>query len=331
MTQYLVVGPSWVGDMVMAQSLFTVLKRREPHCRISVLAPAWTEPVLARIPEVDHSLSMPIGHGRMNLGTRWRLGRELRDRYDHAIVLPGSFKSAMVPLFAGIKKRTGFIGEQRYGLLNDRRKLDKARMPYHLQRVVSLGEPVKANPTPLEDIPWPQIETDKDNQRKNADAYGLMLNQPTVALCPGAEFGPAKQWPASYFAEVAKNRLNAGWQVMIMGSDKDRNVADTINKEAPGSINLAGKTDLGDAIDLMAIASHVVTNDSGLMHIAAALDCAVIAIYGSSTDAYTPPLSKKAQRLYLDLECRPCFKRTCPLGHLDCLKKLPASRVIELF
>jgi len=331
MSRILVVGPSWVGDMVMAQSLFKLLKQKDHGCSISVLAPAWTEPVVARMPQVAASISMPVGHGKLNLGERWQLGRELKGRFDQAIVLPGSLKSALIPFFAGIKQRSGFTGEQRYGLLNDRRTLDKSRMPYHLQRVASLAESPAAAPLSLENIPWPRLNIDADNQGKVATAFGIAEGEPVLALCPGAEFGPAKQWPARHFSEVARDRLEHGWKVMIMGSEKDQGIARVISAAAPGCIDLTGRTTLGDAIDLMALASHVVTNDSGLMHIAAALDCEVIALYGSSTDAYTPPLSDNAHRLYLDLECRPCFQRICPLGHLDCLNKLPVSRVTELF
>ena len=330
MNRILVVGPSWVGDMVMAQSLFKVLKQRSSGCHITVLAPAWSEPLLARMAEVDSSVDMPVGHGQLGLLKRWRLGRTLRGKFEQAIVLPGSFKSALIPLFAGIKRRTGFVGEQRYGLLNDFRKLDKGQLPYNVQRFVSLGLESGASAYSLDQIAPPALEVDLDQRQHVLQQFGLDHSKPIIVLCPGAEFGPAKQWPAIYYAEVAQHQHDAGKSILIMGSNKDRPVAANITDRAPGCVDLTGNTTLGEAIDLMSLAAHVVTNDSGLMHIAAAVGCHVIAIYGSSSDDFTPPLTQKADKLHLDLPCRPCFQRRCPLGHLNCLNKLEPSQVINI-
>ena len=330
MNRILVVGPSWVGDMVMAQSLFKVLKKRPSGCLITVLAPAWSEPLLERMPEVESSVVMPVGHGQLGLAQRWRLGRSLSNKFDQAIVLPGSFKSALVPMIARIKCRTGFLGEQRYGLLNDIRKLDKVRLPYNVQRFVSLGLDSGASVHSLDQLMRPALKVDPDQRQHVSNRFGLDLNKSLVALCPGAEFGPAKQWPASHFAEVAQHQMGAGRSIFVMGSERDRAVAAKITELAPGIIDLTGKTTLGEAIDLMSLASYVVTNDSGLMHIAAAVGSHVIAIYGASSDDFTPPLTDKADKLHLDLPCRPCFQRTCPLEHLNCLNKLEPSRVIEI-
>ena len=330
MNRILVVGPSWVGDMVMAQSLFKVLKKSASGCHITVLAPAWSEPLLARMSEVDSSLVMPIGHGQLGLSKRWRLGRTLRGRFDQAIVLPGSFKSALIPMFAGIKRRTGFVGEQRYGLLNDLRKLDKDRLPYNVQRFVSLGLESGASVHSLDQILPPALKVDTDRCQDVLQQFGLDHGKPIVVLCPGAEFGPAKQWPAAYYAEVAQHQLDSGRSIVIMGSDKDRSVAANITDKVHGCVDLSGRTTLGEAIDLMSLAAHVVTNDSGLMHIGAAVGCHVIAIYGSSSDDFTPPLTQNADKLHLDLPCRPCFQRTCPLGHTNCLNNLMPAQVIEV-
>lgn len=314
----------------MAQSLFKVLIQQRPECRITVLAPSWSEPVLARMPEVTSSIAMPVGHGRLEIAQRWRLSRTLKSQFDQAIVLPGSFKSALIPWFARIKQRTGFIGEQRYGLLNDYRKLDQGALPFSVQRFVALGHESGQPPIPLDRIPWPVLEIESDRRQQICNQFGLNDQTPIIALCPGAEYGPAKQWPPDYFAEVARYQLGLNRQVVILGSEKDQAAANLICRIANGCIDLTGKTSLGDAIDLMSAASHVVTNDSGLMHVAAAVGCHVVAIYGSSSDAFTPPLTNTADRLYLDLPCRPCFQRHCPLGHLDCLHKLEAAQVIEV-
>lgn len=313
--------------MVMAQSLFMLLKQQQPDCRISVLAPAWSEPVTARMPEVFESIAMPVGHGRLGLGARWHLARSLRGQFDRAIILPGSFKSALLPWLARIPIRTGYTGEQRYGLLTDRRVLHKDRMPYHLQRVAALASPRQNPVEPLESIPWPRLRIDPDSRRKTAEGFGLDPDLPLLALCPGAEFGPAKQWPAEYFGGVAAAQIKSGMVVVVFGSAKDSPAATLISELAPGVVDLTGKTSLGEAIDLMSLAKGVVTNDSGLMHIAAAVGSPLLALYGSSSDVYTPPLHQSARRLARQMACRPCFQRTCPLGHTDCLKGISVESV----
>mgnify|MGYP001765069677 FL=1 len=321
----LVVGPSWVGDMVMAQSLFRALKHDRPEVQIDVLAPGWSLPLLARMPEVRAGVEMPLKHGELGLGRRWRLGRSLRGQYDQAIVLPGSLKSALVPFFAGIRQRTAFLGEQRYGLINDIRALDKDVLPMTVQRFVALGQAATDAQPPR--ILEPHLQVDTDNQQHLLQALGLSLDKPAVALMPGAEFGPAKQWPLAHFAALARDLLVQGRQVWIFGSQKDAAAGEAIAQQAQGVVNLCGRTQLADAVDLIALCSAAVSNDSGLMHIAAALDVPTIALYGSSSPAHTPPLSAKARIVYLDLDCSPCFRRVCPLGHTRCLHEITPEQV----
>ena len=325
----LIVAPSWVGDMVMAQSLFKVLKAQNPDCAIDVLAPGWTLALLERMPEVRDGIEMSPGHGQLQLMARRRLGISLRGSgYQQAILLPNSFKSALVPYWARIPKRTGFVGEMRQWLLTDARKLDRQRLPQTVQRFVSLGLPDGAQPG--EGVPQPALLTDNDNGHAALQRLGLETGQrPVLALCPGAEFGPAKKWPEAYYAEVARSWLEKGWQVWLFGSANDAAVCERINVLAGGACeNLAGQTRLEDAIDLLGMASFVVSNDSGLMHVAAALQRPMVAIYGSSDPGFTPPLAETARIERLGLDCSPCFKRECPLGHLDCLNKLLPERVI---
>ena len=324
----LVIGPSWVGDMVMAQSLFRRLKSEQPDLYLGVLAPAWSEALLSRMPEVDESIVMPVGHGALQLGRRWKLARTIaKKEFDQAIVLPGSLKSALVPFFAGIPRRTGFVGEQRYGLLNDIRRLDKQALPLNVQRFLVLGSETHALP---ENIPVPKLEADPQAQAQVREKFSLQSGRRLLALCPGAEFGPAKQWPASHYAEVARNRLDLGWQVVLLGSAADREVCAEINAACGGRCSdLAGKTSLTEVIDVISLADFVVSNDSGLMHIAAALSCPLVAIYGSSSPDFTPPLSANCEIVKLQLDCQPCFKRECPLGHLDCLRQLEPRQVLE--
>ena len=327
--RYLLVGPSWVGDMVMAQSLFKRLKADTPDSYLAVLAPAWTDALLARMPEVDEAIAMPLGHGQIQLGARWRLARQLKQkRFDQAIVLPGSFKSALVPMFAGIPRRTGFIGEQRYGLLNDYRKLDKARLPLNVERFLVLGSATHQLP---DAIPKPALLADAHAQADARVRFSIEAKRPLLALCPGAEFGPAKQWPARHYASVAAAKIQQGWQVALLGSAADWPICKEINDACDGAcLNLADKTSLTQAMDVISLADFVVSNDSGLMHIAAAFERPLLAIYGSSSPDFTPPLSDNCKKVKLQLDCQPCFKRECPLRHLNCLQDLLPARVLAL-
>lgn len=325
----LIVGPAWVGDMVMAQTLFKLLRAQDPAVAIDVLAPAWSLPLLERMPEIRRAIAIPLGHGKLELGVRRRLGHQLRaQRYDQAILLPNSFKSALVPWFARIPVRTGWRGEFRYGLLNDLRILDKARYPLMVQRFAALALPADAAaPTVL---PHPALAIDANARAALQRQYGIDAGRPLLALCPGAEFGPSKRWPETHYAEVARAVAGRGWQVALFGSGNDRAVADRIAALAPAAaiINLAGATRLEEAIDLMSGATAVVSNDSGLMHIAAALQRPLVAVYGSTSPAFTPPLAEVVSIEQIEVDCGPCFQRECPLGHLKCLQQLAPARII---
>jgi len=326
----LIVGPAWVGDMVMAQSLFKLLKQQDPESVIDVLAPDWTHPLLERMPEVRRALPHPFDHGELGLLKRWRLGKQLRgENYDRAIVLPNSLKSAIVPFTAKAKRRTGFRGEMRFGLLNDIRPLDKKALYKTVERFLFLGlEPASDR---VEDIPQPRLQSDPQKAQQIIQKLGFVWTEkPVLGICPGAEYGPAKRWPPEYFVEVAKYCLERDYQVWLFGSNKDREITDGIERGLEGNcVNLAGKTSLTEAIDLMSACETVLTNDSGSMHVAAAVDVNVVAIFGSSDPEHTPPLSGKATVQYLGLECSPCFKRECPLGHTNCLRNISPENVIQ--
>ncbi len=327
-SRLLVVGPAWVGDMVMAQSLLMAVRERYPEIAIDVLAPAWSRPLLRRMPEVRDAIDMPLGHGQLDLRVRRRLGLSLRGRgYDWAIVLPNSFKSALTPFWARIPRCTGYVGEWRWGLLNDARRLDKTKLPMTVQRFVALGLAPKAELPPS--VSPPRLRGDEASLERTLAQLGLRRpDSRLLVLCPGAEFGPAKRWPEDHYAQVARTLAAAGWMVWILGSEKDAPVAEAVVKQAGTGVNLAGKTSLEQAIDLLSLADTVVSNDSGLMHVAAALDRPLIAIYGSSDPGFTPPLNAQARIVRLGLSCSPCFERECPLGHLDCLRKLEPERVL---
>ncbi|KTB76018.1 lipopolysaccharide heptosyltransferase II [Pseudomonas syringae] len=328
----LIVGPSWVGDMVMAQTLFQCLKQRHPECDIDVLAPEWSRPILERMPEVRAALSFPLGHGALELATRRRIGKSLAGQYDQAILLPNSLKSALVPFFAGVPKRTGWRGEFRYGLLNDVRSLDKQRYPLMIERFMALAFDKGAElPRPY---PTPSLRIDPVTRDAALSKFGLTLDRPVLALCPGAEFGESKRWPAEHYAQVAEASIREGWQVWLFGSKKDHPVGESIRQELiPGlreeSVNLSGETSLAEAIDLLSCADAVVSNDSGLMHVAAALNRPLVAVYGSTSPGFTPPLADAVEVVRLGLECSPCFDRTCRFGHYNCMRLLEPDAVIQ--
>jgi len=319
----LIVGPAWVGDMVMMQSLCKVLRQRDPECHIDVVAPAWTGPLLARIPEVRRGISLDVDHGHLALHKRWGLGRSLRgEAYDRAIVLSRSLKSAIVPFAARARVRTGFRGEMRFGLLNDIRPLNKQALPRTVDRFVALGlDPGESLPAAL---PEPALRADRDNAVAVLARLGRERSQtPILALCPGAEYGPAKRWPPAHFAAVARSMREQGWEVWIFGSERDAGIAAEIQRDSGNAcLDLSGKTSLVDALDLLSLADAAVSNDSGLMHVAAAAGTRVIAVFGSSDPAHTPPLSTRAEIVRLGLDCSPCMKRVCPLGHTRCLVDL---------
>jgi heptosyltransferase II len=335
MNKILVMGPAWVGDMVLAQSLFKTLKANSPDCIIDVAAPAWTLPLLERMPEVSGKIALPFKHGELAFWQRIAFGKALKNKgYTQSIILTNSLKSAILPFAAGIPTRTSFLGEMRFCLVNDIRPLDKTKLKKTVERFVTLG--LNKNEALPNSIPNPALNSSPEATWILASRLGVLNNQTKIlGLCPGAEYGEAKRWPAEYYAEVANHVIQNGWQVLLFGSDKDIPVTTQINALTQNKcVDLGGKTKLGEAIDLMSLCDTIVSNDSGLMHVAAALNKdnehkKLIAIFGSSDPFHTPPMNASAVIEYLGLECSPCFKRTCPLTHLNCLKQITSSKIIQ--
>jgi heptosyltransferase-2 len=329
LNKILVVGPAWVGDMVIAQSLFKLLKQRQTDVIIDVLAPDWSLPLVERMPQVNQAWIAPFKHGELKISARFALSRQLTaQHYQQAIVLPHSFKSALVPWFARIPRRTGWRGELRWGLLNDIRHKPEA-LPLLVQRFAALGlEQYESIPNTL---PSPSLCVSSMNIPPVLHRLSLKASSsPILALCPGAEYGPAKRWPAEHYAAVAQHYVQQGWEVWLFGSERDKAITAHIQELSQGAcVDLAGKTTLGEAVDLLSLATAVVCNDSGLMHIAAALQKPLVAIYGSSSPNFTPPLTTRAKIVSLQLPCSPCFQRTCPLGHKGCLQDLSPPLVLE--
>ena len=313
----LVVAPAWVGDMVMAHALVPGLVRR--GAVVEFLAPPATGDLARRMPGVSAVHDLKVDHGELGLGERMRVARRLRGRgFDRAIVLPNSFKSALVPFLAGIPRRTGFTGEARAGFVNDRRKLRVRDLPRQVDRFAALAD--------VEPVP-PRLCADPANRAALLGRFGLGARGDLVALCPGAEYGSSKRWPRERFAELAKRLATAGAAVCVLGSVRDAELEAAVAGGSP-TLDLTGKTGLLDAVDILSASCVAVTNDSGLMHVAAALGVPLVAIYGSTTPAFTPPLSDRAVAIGQDLPCRPCFKRECPLGHRACLNNTTVERVL---
>lgn len=340
-TKILVIGPAWVGDMVMVQSLFIALKRQDPNNIIDVVAPAWSAPVLARMPEIRNVVEVNLQHGKFQFMERYRVGKSLQGEYDRAIILPRTFKSALIPYFAKIPIRTAYRGEMRYGLVNDMRKLDTAVTYKAVEKYLYLAP--EASPEASHDasqitqalnakpeIHNPKLSVDNDKRHQSALRLGIDESARSIAFMPGAEFGPSKQWPGKYFGELATRFTQQGYKVYVFGSPKDNVIGEEIAQTSNGdAINLCGQTNLEEAVDLLSLVKVAITNDSGLMHIAAAVGIPVVTIYGSITPKYTPPLTDKKEIQYLDLECSPCWKKQCPFGHYNCLNNIEVESVYQ--
>lgn len=328
MQKILIVAPAWVGDAVMSLALIHHLKQRNPMVEISVLVVPWCQAVFNLCQDVTRVIPLNIPHGVFGMKIRWQCAQALKPyQFDVAYVLPNSWKSALIPFLAGIPKRVGFVGEMRWGLLTHCHK-KATHLPLLVDKYQSLaGEEGKFLRPRL------RIDLRKFDKKALLARQDATLIKPVIAFCPGAEYGPAKRWPSSYYANIAQHYVNLGWQVWLFGSPKDVVVADEIKEEATGDIiSWVGQTSLEEAIYLLSFARMVVTNDSGLMHVGAALDLPTVALFGSSSPTYTPPLSDRAAIMYLKVECSPCFKRECSLtgdNHLKCLTGITPGRVIK--
>lgn len=328
----LVMAPSWVGDAILSEPFVATLRATGVEHPIDVVAPPWCGPVYKRMRGIGRIFDAPAAHGQLALRERRTLGLALRaERYTHAYVLPNTWKSALVPWFARIPQRIGYSGEARYGLLTQARKLDRHAMPQLVTRYAALAAP---RGTPVGEPQPPVLVPDRANLDAALHALGLSRERPVAILCPGAEFGPAKRWPTQHFAALAQRLANDGHAIWILGSPNDAPVAsalvETLGSAASAVVDVTGRTDLGTAIDLMSVASVVVSNDSGLMHAAAAVRAPLVALFGSSSPVYTPPLSATARIARIEIACSPCFKRECPLGHFRCMRELSPELVYNL-
>ena len=324
------IGPAWVGDMVMAQALYKALSAHSNSADIHVVAPAWSRPLLKRMPEITQVHALDISHGELGLKKRFQLARRLRsESFARAMILPRSYKSALIPVFAGIPERIGELGESRYGLINHILESNKNKQIPTVCNYLKYAH-VNADIAQVKSDYAPTLLVDTENQTKLLEQYQISLSQPLVACMVGAEYGPSKQWPVEHFADLINMLQDQGLSICILGSQKDADTGLAIEKLCRHEvINLCGKTSLLDVIDVLASCSVAVSNDSGLMHIAAAVDVPVISMYGATTPSYTPPLHKKAKAFYVKLECSPCWQRTCKYQHYRCLRDIVPQDVFN--
>ena len=329
----LIISPNWIGDAIMAQPLLQLLKQREPATVIDILAPAWVAPVWEAVPEVSRVYATSFRHGKLQLKERWRMARVLKaSSYDRAYVLPNTLKFALIPWMAKIPERIGYLGEKRYGLLNVIHRDDKHSPRPMIPFYAALANPPAKDAPGREDCPTPHMSVAREEAVGILEKLDIDATRRIVAFAPGAEFGPAKRWPVHSFIALAE-RILAEFghiQILLLVSPNDRFVCDPIASAVPAVVNLAGKTTLKEAIALISQIDALVTNDSGLMHVASAFGRPVIAMYGSTDYHHTPPFSKYSEIVSLDLECAPCQKRECPLGHHHCMELLKPETVYSV-
>ncbi|ASK78053.1 lipopolysaccharide heptosyltransferase II [Paraphotobacterium marinum] len=328
MKSILIIAPAWLGDLVMSHALLKKLKR-EQTVQLDLAVPNWLVPVAKRIPEIRNIISIPFKHKELKVYKRYLFSKSLRTyHYDQVIVIPKTFKSALLAYWSHVPLRTGWVGEQRYFLLNDLRKNMK-KVHLNVNRYLQLGE--KKNSALLNDpIPekyYPKLMVNKKNLNHLVKKFNIPLETDVIAICPGASGGEAKKWPKKYFSELIKDLIKKDFKILILGAPSDQarcdEIYNSINESQKDSvINLCGSTSLEDLIDILSLCKTAVSNDSGNLFVAAAVGINVVAIYGPTTPDYTPPLTKKAKILHTDISCRPCHEKVCPLKHHKCMEEL---------
>ena len=333
MHRILVIAPNWIGDAVMSQPLLAAIKVSYPHAVIDVLATPWVAPVYRACTEVSELIEADLRHGQLQWGLRRALAAQIKKRdYANCYVLPNSLKSALIPWLANIPVRIGYQGELRRFLLTETKanspKMQRIPMVEHY---ANLFAPSRNSAAAIRVPQLTPTASVLEAARTRLQAAGIQTDTLAV-LCPGAEYGPSKRWPAAHFAALAQSILNAKptASVVLLGSPSDRVIGDAIVSGAASQgrmFNWCGATSLDEAIAIISLCSKVVSNDSGLMHIAAALHVPQVAVFGSSDPNHTPPNSVKATMISLHLPCSPCHQRECPLGHLNCLNQISPERV----
>ena len=315
----LIIAPAWIGDLVMSAVLIKALKNNQNNS-IDILVNSNLLSLANQIPGIRKVISSETTHGRLSLIYRIKKGLSLRsEQYDECFILTNSYKSAIIPLIARIKKRISYLGELRYGLINIIKKPINRNFGM-VNRYLNLIDQKQTDTA----YPVFNIKTNKELIFNKFQFEGKY-----IVFCPDAEYGPAKRWPTHKWLHLA-NKLSQSYKVIIIGLDIS--ISEEFRPlESDKIINLIGKTNLVEVMEIIALSEGVISNDSGLMHISASFEKKIIALYGSSSPTYTPPLISKEKRdiFYKNLDCSPCFKRVCPLGHTKCLNDIKVDEVKE--
>ena len=339
MNRILIIAPNWIGDAVMSQPLLATIKARYPHSQMDVLASPWVAPIYRACTEVDQVIAAPLEHKRLQWALRKQLAQQLQaTKYEACFVLPNSLKSALIPWLANIPCRIGYRGELRYGLINAAlANPNKVNRPPMVERYLALASFLnldKATPPAIATTPIltiPKAAQQSIEARLNSEQIDRSC---LFVFCPGAEYGPSKRWPTQRFTQLADELItkNPNTHFILLGSKADHVLGEQIRLAAKSRRHLhnwCGETSLDEAIALIGLCNTLVSNDSGLMHIGAALNVPQVAIFGSSDPHHTPPLSNNANVIWLNLPCSPCHKRECPLGHLKCLNDITAEQALN--
>jgi len=337
MQSILIIAPNWIGDAVTTQPLLANLKVLYPDSKIDVLASDWVAPIYRACSEVHEVIEAPFEHQKLQWSLRKQLAKAIEAKnYQACFVLPNSFKSALIPWLANIPFRIGYRGELRFGLINlaldNPSKINRPQMVGHY---LALSQLLKDDNllSSVEQSPRLHISNHAKQSVEDKLQNNNIYPDSIYVMCPGAEYGPSKRWPTEHFAVLTQALItqNSNNQIILLGSKSDHALAQEITSQARQADNIhnwCGNTSLDEAIALIGMSKAVVSNDSGLMHVAAALRIPQVAIFGSSDPAHTPPLSDKAKIIWLNMSCSPCHKRVCPLGHLRCLKDILPQQVL---
>tara|TARA_X000000368_G_scaffold418300_1_gene417475 strand:- start:100 stop:1089 length:990 start_codon:yes stop_codon:yes gene_type:complete len=322
----LIIPQNWLGDIVMSQALLKRVKSENPNTTIDILVNSTFKSLVERMPEINEAIILDCEHKELGFFKRLSLAKKIKGNYDQSIVLSRSIKSALIPYLARIPIRTGELGELRYVLINDLRKFTKENRRKTAFRYVSM---FTKKEEVLDEKYYPSLKSDPEKIKILSDKYKIDLEKKIIIFAPGAAFGPSKMWPVEKFKELGE-KLNKDFFILVLGSKSEKNIGDQIvtNKNV---INLCGETSITDAVDLMHISEFCVSNDSGLMHLAAATDTKSISIYGATSPELTPPLTSNKKIHYKGLPCSPCFGKICKYGHYNCLVEIQADDVFKSF
>lgn len=325
----LVRVPNWIGDAVMCLPALASLRALYPSAEIILLARPKVAPVFENNPAVSGMIRIESERHRGLIGTL-RLSRELRrEEFDLAVLFQNAFGAALVALLGSAKERVGYARDMRSGLLTRAIPakggiMEKHQVFYYLNIIRELGGSVPENPVPRIYITAEETAKARAFLQKNGLSGG-----PVFGAAPGASYGPSKRWPAERFATVLKGLIDEyGGSALVFGGPEDREACAGVGKALPPAIDLSGKMGLRDSIALMSLMSAFVTNDSGPMHLSAALGLPTAAVFGSTEDSLTGPVGPRAASIREKTDCSPCFRRECSFGHYDCLNRVDPGRVL---